>query len=41
MLDIYKIIDEFFNEVFSVLEIDVVFEYLCNVLYVIFGVDIG
>lgn len=39
-LEIYKIVYEFFDEIFSVLEIYVVFKYLSNVLYVVFCVYI-
>lgn len=37
---IYKIVYEFFNQVFNVLEIYVVFIYFGDILYVIFGVNI-
>lgn len=37
---IYEIVDKFFNQIFNILEIYVVFINFGDILYVVFGVNI-
>lgn len=40
LIQIYEIIGEFFNQIFNVLEINIIFEYFGNIFYIVFCVDI-